>query len=130
MSFVLDTCALIWWTLDPEKLSSASLQAIAQMEQEKNGYVASISLWEIAIKLKKGKLDIGCTAREYWQLVQKIDSIQVVDIDASRWLASVELDWVHRDPADRLIVAIAEELEASLITGDQIILDFYAHSIW
>lgn len=42
MSFVLDTCALIWWTLDPEKLSSASLQAIAQMEQEKNGYVASI----------------------------------------------------------------------------------------
>lgn len=130
MSFVLDTCALIWWTLDPEKLSSASLQAIAQMEQEKNGYVASISLWEIAIKLKKGKLDIGCTAREYWQLVQKIDSIQVVDIDASRWLASVELDWVHRDPADRLIVAIAEELAASLITGDRIILDFYEHSIW
>jgi PIN domain nuclease of toxin-antitoxin system len=59
MTFVLDTCALIWWSLDPEKLSPQAKLSCEEMEQEKNGLVASISLWEIAIKIKNKKLDLG-----------------------------------------------------------------------
>ena len=35
MTFVLDTCALIWWSLDPDKLSQRAKAACQQMEQEK-----------------------------------------------------------------------------------------------
>ncbi|WP_413173408.1 hypothetical protein [Anabaena azotica] len=45
MTFILDTCALIWWSLDPEKLSLSAKLACEEMEIEKNGLVASISLW-------------------------------------------------------------------------------------
>lgn len=65
MTVVLDTCALLWWTMNPGELSSTVSEAIAQMEQEKNGYIASISLWEIALKIKKQKLFLDCTAAEY-----------------------------------------------------------------
>ncbi|MEG5067068.1 hypothetical protein QUB33_26030 [Microcoleus sp. B3-A4] len=53
MRVVLDTCALIWWSLDPEKLSQSAKDACQQMEQEKNGLVPSTAIWEIAIKLQK-----------------------------------------------------------------------------
>lgn len=44
LGIVLDTCALIWWSLDPERLSQAAKQACDVMEQEKNGYVTPHSL--------------------------------------------------------------------------------------
>jgi PIN domain nuclease of toxin-antitoxin system len=130
MTIVLDTCALIWWTLDPEKLSSQALQAIHVMEQEKNGLVASISLWEIAIKVQKGKLDLGCSVSEYLALLRRVNCLKIIDIDVDLWLASVTLDWSHRDPADRLIVALAQRFDASLLTGDRQILDFYPEAIF
>ncbi|MDM3844789.1 MAG: hypothetical protein PT116_07055 [Aphanizomenon gracile PMC638.10] len=45
--FVLDTCALIWWSLDPDKLSSSAKEACYTMEQEKNGLVPSTAVWEM-----------------------------------------------------------------------------------
>jgi PIN domain nuclease of toxin-antitoxin system len=39
MTIVLDTCALIWWSLDPDKLSERAKEACQQMEQEKNGNI-------------------------------------------------------------------------------------------
>ena len=57
MSLVLDTCALIWWSLDQDKLSLPARKACEQIEKDKNGLVASISIWEIAIKIKNNKLD-------------------------------------------------------------------------
>ncbi|WP_246605571.1 type II toxin-antitoxin system VapC family toxin [Sphaerospermopsis torques-reginae] len=65
MTIVLDTCALIWWSLDPDQLSLPAKLACEKMEVEKNGLVASISLWEIAIKIKNQKLDLGVPLTTY-----------------------------------------------------------------
>ncbi|MEH1913518.1 hypothetical protein [Nostoc sp.] len=59
VKIVLDTCALIWWSLDPAKLSEQAKEACNYMERDKNGLVPSIAIWEIAIKIKKKKLDLG-----------------------------------------------------------------------
>ncbi|MGM3307439.1 hypothetical protein ACSQ6I_15960 [Anabaena sp. WFMT] len=45
MTFVLDTCALIWWSLDPDKLSLKAKSACEKMEVEKNGLVFIIQLF-------------------------------------------------------------------------------------
>ena len=57
IKIVLDTCALIWWSLDPDKLSQRAKEACQQMEQAKNGLVPSTAIWEIA---QYGSVNIFC----------------------------------------------------------------------
>jgi PIN domain nuclease of toxin-antitoxin system len=46
------------------------------------------------------------------------------------WVVAASLDWQHRDPADRVIVATATLLKCPLITSDRVIADFYTSTIW
>ena len=130
MNFILDTCALIWWSLDPDQLSPKAKIACDQMEQLKNGIVPSTAIWEVAIKVKNGKLDLGVDLVDYVATLQKSDVIQILPIDETLWLKSVQLPWQHRDPADRVVVAIAEQNQTAIITADKKIADFYSPVIW
>ena len=130
MTVVLDTCALIWWSLDPDKLSLTAKSACENMEVQKNGLVASISLWEIAIKIKNQKLDLGVALTTYLETLQQSDVITIIPIDENLWLESVSLEWSHKDPADRVIVALAKKYQADLITADKIIMGSYDSVIW
>ena len=130
MKIVLDTCALIWWSLDPDLLSESAKNLCDEMEQKKNGLVASISLWEIALKVKKGKLDLGIDFNIYINTLFQSDVLQIIPIDVDLWVDSVNLDWEHRDPADRVVVALANQYQAQLITKDKIIKDFYTLTVW
>lgn len=130
MTVVLDTCALIWWSLDPEKLSQSATDACQQMEQEKNGLVPSTAIWEIAIKIKNHKLDLGVSIDDYIATLKKSNVIRIVPIDEDIWLESVKLEWEHRDPADRVVVAVAKRSQAAIITADQKIANFYSLVIW
>ena len=130
MNFILDTCALIWWSLDPDQLSPKAKRACDQMEQLKNGIVPSTAIWEVAIKVKNGKLDLGVDLDDYVATLQKSDVIQILPIDETLWLKSVQLPWQHRDPADRVVVAIAEQNQTAIITAVKKIADFYSPVIW
>ncbi len=130
IAIVLDTCALIWWSLDPDKLSPMAKEACDQMEQDKSGLVPSIALWEIAIKIKNNKLDLGISINEYVATLKRSDVIHIIPIDEEIWLASVQLEWEHRDPADRVIVAIAQKTQASIVTSDRKIASFYPDVVW
>ena len=130
MKIVLDTCALIWWSLDPDKLSTTAKDACREMEKKKNGLVPSISIWEIAIKIKNKKLDMGVDLERYVATLKKSDVVQIVPIDEDIWLKSVSLDWTHRDPADRVVVALAEITQSAIITSDRQIKSFYSKVIW
>ena len=114
LTVVLDTCALIWWSLDPEKLSQSAKDACQQMEQEKNGLVPSTAIWEIAIKIKNHKLDLGVSIDDYIATLKKSKVIRIVPIDEDIWLESVKLEWEHRDPADRVVVAVAKRSQSIL----------------
>jgi PIN domain nuclease of toxin-antitoxin system len=130
MTVVLDTCALIWWSLDPDKLSQRAKDACQQMEQEKNGLVPSTAIWEIAIKNKNHKLDLGVSIDDYIATLKKSNVIRIVPIDEDIWLESVKLEWEHRDPADRVVVAVAQTNQAAIITADRKIASFYSLVIW
>ena len=130
MNVVLDTCALIWWSLDPDKLSQTAKNACTEMELAKNGLVPSICIWEIAIKIKNNKLDLGVNLDKYVAALKKSDVVTIVPINEDIWLKSVSLDWSHRDPADRVIVALAEIEQAAIVTRDRKIIDYYSQVIW
>lgn len=120
---VLDTHALLWWALDPDKLSRKAKTALTRMEDER-GWVSSISFWELAIKVKRGQLELGVSVDELARRVARSKAVEVVPVDTDLWLASVALEWEHRDPADRVIAATALQRNVPLLTKDQILHDW------
>jgi PIN domain nuclease of toxin-antitoxin system len=130
VKIVLDTCALIWWSLDPLRLLEAAKEACNQMERDQNGLVPSIAIWEIAIKIKNKKLDLGVDLNDYLTALKKSSVVRIVPIDEDVWLESVKLEWNHRDPVDRVVVALATSQQALIVTADKEIRAFYSEVIW
>jgi PIN domain nuclease of toxin-antitoxin system len=124
---VLDTSALVFWTLDPEKLSFNAAQAIEQAEKV---IISSISVWEIALKVKNGKLAISLPIADFVERLNRIDALEILPVSVQDWLDNLALPWEHRDPADRTIVALAARLDCPLLTTDGIIAKFYPKTLW
>jgi len=124
---LLDTSGLIFWTLDPKMLSQKASTTIEESEQLA---ISSISIWEIGIKLKSGKLLLPLPLRDYVDRLKLLDKFTILPVNEGIWIKNVELEWDHKDPADRTIVATASILACPLITSDDKIRRFYSDSIW
>lgn len=124
---VLDTSALFYWTLDPAQLSATAFRVIRETDRL---CVSSISIWEIALKVKRGALQIVVPIEEYVVQIQQIEKLEIMPVDTRVWLDSVALDWDHRDPADRAIVALARQLKTPLVSNDRKIAAFFNNTIW
>lgn len=119
----LDTHALLWWALDPGQLSPTATRRVAEMERQ-GGFASAISIWELGVKVQRGKLDLGIGIDEFARRVEQSAVVELVPVDTTVWLRSLALDWDHRDPADRVIVASALLKGVPLLTKDQALLDF------
>jgi PIN domain nuclease of toxin-antitoxin system len=124
---VLDTSTLLFWTLDPDRLSANSAKAIDEAEHMA---ISSISVWEIGLKVKRGRLEIPLSFSDYVKRLQDLERLEILPVEVETWLLNLALDWKHRDPADRTIVATALQLDCPLITSDHTIRSFYQDSIW
>ena len=123
----LDTCALLYNAFEKRQLSFTAAQKI----EESDGFlISSISIWEIGIKIKKGKLNIPIPLEEFISKLHQVHHFYILPIDEKIWMDSLNLDWDHRDPADRVIVASAGANHMELITSDRIILNFYSKAVW
>lgn len=127
--FLLDTCALLYLTLKPEKLSRKAGQLCKEI-RDNGAYLSSISLWEIGIKWKNKKLDLGVSLDDYVSLVGKISGLEILPVDGRIWVDNVLLRWSHRDPADRTIVATALSRKLPIMTDDRLIGRFYKPIAW
>jgi len=92
--------------------------------------VSSISVWEIALKVKRGKLTIPLTIVEYVERLNRLVKLEILPVDVQAWLDNVGLTWDHRDPADRTIVALATRFDCPLISSDNIIAGYYPKTVW
>ena len=124
---VIDTSTLLFWTLDSHRLSRAAAAAIRESDRV---VVSSISIWEIGLKVSKGRLHIPLSVKEFADRLLQIDVVEVASVDVETWIKSVELQWEHRDPADRVIVATAMLQGCPLVTSDETIRAFYPRAIW
>lgn len=124
---VLDTSAVLFWTLNPEMLSSTAATVIAREDQL---LMSSISIWEIGIKVKRGKLVLPLSVREYVERLRNVDRVEILAVDELAWLDSLDLEWEHRDPADRVIVATARRFGCPLVTSDTAMAQFYERVVW
>ena len=123
----LDTAALVYWSLDPDRLSAAAANALADAEQK---IVSSISLWELGQKIKRRELSLPLRLNDYVDRLQHVGDLRIVAVDEQCWLRSLVLDWDHRDMADRTIVAMAMLHACDLVSSDKRLRTFYSRAIW
>jgi PIN domain nuclease of toxin-antitoxin system len=124
---VLDTSALLFWTLDPANLSQKAHEVILGADRI---LVSSISIWEIALKVKQQQLVLPLTIDDYADRLQRLKSLEILPVDVQAWLENLGLPWEHPDPAARTIVALSARFNCPLVTADRIMADYYPQTIW
>ncbi len=116
---VLDTHAWVWWLSKPEKLARKAERAISKADRIA---VPAICVWEVAMKVEAKKLRFDRPYDTWIDEALTADArIEVVPLLARISVEAARLSWDHADPADRMIVASARVLEASLVTSDEAI---------
>ena len=124
---LLDTSTLVFWTLDRDRLSTAATLAITDADRIA---LSAISIWEIGIKVKKQQLVIPVPVREFTSRLEQVDRVEILPVCVRTWIGNIELNWDHRDPADRTIVATASLNACPIVTSDSIIQAYYPQTIW
>jgi PIN domain nuclease of toxin-antitoxin system len=129
---VLDTGAWIWWVADPDRLSRRARQAIEKAERDDEIAVSVISVWEIAVKIALGKLEIDRGVREWIAGASGYPGVTVHPLSAADAIESTLLPGrFHRDPADRILLAFARRLGAPLVTSDASMRRYrHAKTLW
>jgi len=114
MNVLLDTCALL-------ALAGGDLPrgAAAALRKAPEAFVSVVSAWEVAIKAAGGKLRLKePPARWFLALVERYE-LREVPLDAGIACAAAALPLLHRDPFDRVIVALAQAHGLTVLTSDE-----------
>jgi PIN domain nuclease of toxin-antitoxin system len=123
-ALLLDTHALLWWRAAPERLGSSSRVAIE--EEADVVYFSPASVWEIAIKRAKGRLD--APPRLVETMVER--GFRELPIRSAHALKAGGLPQHHSDPFDRMLVAQAQSENLTLVSDDGRIAAYDVPVFW
>ena len=112
---LLDTCTLLWLIAYQENLSANAKKAISNSEQV---FVSAISNFELGLKIKKNIIEIAQPLQQWWQKALQLHGLQELPITSIIAGLSTELPDLHRDPADRFIIATAMQNSLTILTPD------------
>ncbi|MBT9587653.1 type II toxin-antitoxin system VapC family toxin [bacterium] len=126
--FLLDTHALLWSLYEPARLSDAARAAIENVKNVR--LVSAVTAWEIATKLRLGKLEVARSLVESYQ--DHIVNFQATElaISSRHSLLAGSFTQPHRDPFDRLLAAQALLEGVPLITADSALIQFPIPILW
>jgi PIN domain nuclease of toxin-antitoxin system len=127
MRILLDTHVLVWLLEDSERIGEPVHAQIQQSADEDSLFVSAITPWEIAMLVTKGRLRLGQDVAEWLAAALGLPGIRLESLSPAIAVASTRLPWeAHTDPADRILLATARHLDATLITADQKMLEYGA----
>ncbi len=115
---VVDTAPFLYDALDPSRLSRAARAAIEAAAGRGELAIADVTLWEVAMLVSHGRLDVGGDTLEFLRSALRARTIQVLPITPEIAVLSTTLG-LHGDPADRLISAASIHHRARLVTPDR-----------
>ena len=117
---LLDTHALVWLALEPQKLSKKAKDAISNARKTSLLAVAGITLWEIAWLVEKGRIATTMSVESFVrECAAKVRVIPITPEIAARAVSFP--DSYPKDPQDRLIGATALVEGVPLLTHDRLI---------
>lgn len=127
MDLLLDTHSLIGFLNGDEKLSDNVKIAI---EEPNNSKIVSIaSIWEIAIKISLDKFRFSKGFKYFLNMVEE-NGFQILPVTFEHAMVVSTLEFIHRDPFDRLLIAQCKADKLILATKDENIKRYNIQTIW
>jgi PIN domain nuclease of toxin-antitoxin system len=117
MKLLLDTHIWIWSYLEPQRLATDVARELIDPAHER--FLSPVSIWEMLFLLEKNRVRISEGFSEWFK--KSIVDLEIQEVPLS-WEVAQEMQAVtllHKDPADRLLVATAKTYEMTLVTADQ-----------
>lgn len=122
-TIIIDTCTLIWIANGEKKLSAQAIELLESEDAEV--FLSAISAAEIACLAEEKRIRIKSHWKKWLEELTRKNSIQILPIDFEIICEAFSLPGeFHKDPADRLIVASARKLNATVITNDKKIINY------
>jgi PIN domain nuclease of toxin-antitoxin system len=122
MKLLLDTHVFLWWVNDAPELSETARAAIS--DAGNTCYLSMASCWEMAIKSSLGKLKLKKPVERFVSEQMQQNGFLMLNIEL-RHIAKIEtLEYLHRDPFDRLLLMQARTEKMTLVTVDAALLSY------
>jgi len=128
LRLLLDTHAFLWFVLGDSRLNEPARQRIESLENERLLSIASV--WEIAIKVSLGRLEITSPLPDLVARHVEGNAIQLLPVQVSHLDLVSRLPFVHRDPFDRLIAAQSLAEGIPLLSRDSVFDDYGVSRLW
>jgi PIN domain nuclease of toxin-antitoxin system len=128
MSILFDTHALLWLVNGSALLSENAKSLFS--EPQNDFYLSLASVWEMAIKIKIGKLHVPSPLKQFISEQLPLNGIKILNIKLEHVIEVADLPLHHRDPFDRLIIAQGLVENLPIITVDKIFDDYGVQRLW
>jgi PIN domain nuclease of toxin-antitoxin system len=125
---LLDTHALLWWLSDDPALTQAARKTIA--ETKNTLIVSAASAWEIAIKVRLGKLPTATDLVADFSGHIEREGFQLLAISGEHGIRAGLLPGPHRDPFDRMLIAQAQAENIPIISNEAMFKTYGVRLLW
>jgi PIN domain nuclease of toxin-antitoxin system len=127
MDLLLDTHSLIWFLNGDEKLTEKAKSAI---EDPINAKIVSIvSIWEIAVKISLEKIKLPKGFKQFLDMIED-NGFEILPITFEHTIELSKLQFIHRNPFDRLLVSQCIVEKLIIVTKDENIKRYKITTIW
>ena len=121
---LVDTHTLIWMVEEAPRLGVETAKVLNKAGRENRIAVSAITPWEIGLLVSRGRLQLGADVMHWIRTALAKPGVRLAPLDPEIAVESTRLPFeMHPDPADRILVATARHLGATLVTADRALLE-------
>ena len=128
MRLLLDTHAFLWWIWDDPRLTPVVRSALS--DPTTTAFVSAASAWEIATKVRIGKLPNASALCDRLAETVHLAGFESLPVGLEHARAAGLMPGEHKDPFDRMIAAQARLDGLTVVTADPAIAALGALVLW
>lgn len=125
---LLDSHALLWWLSDDPALTKRARTAIANTRN--TVFVSAASAWEIATKVRLGKLPTAAGLAAGFADQIKREGFEMLAISSDHAIRAGLLPGAHKDPFDRMLIAQSQAENLALVSNEVVFDTYKVRRIW
>jgi PIN domain nuclease of toxin-antitoxin system len=128
MKLLMDSHTFLWFYGERHKLSSRALKELLDISNQ--AFLSLASVWELQIKMQKGKLIFNDSLAEVIEQQQARNGIRILPIHLSHILELENIPPHHKDPFDRLLISQAIVEGMTLVSADEECRRYNVEILW
>lgn len=128
MRLLLDSHTFLWFADGNQKIQKNVIELIENNENQK--FISMASVWEIAVKIKIGKLKLNEDFHLFFEKDLIANGFEILPIEFNHISKTMELPFHHRDPFDRLLISQSLYEQIPIISADKKFDNYGVKRIW